>query len=82
MFVAANAAILTRILSPVQAALLMLHAWPAHCDCFGFSNLVASKVRLIRYYCASKPARIQNSQKICTVCPWLMSATFRIDCEP
>jgi hypothetical protein len=36
----ANTALLQELLSPVQAARLMLRAWPAHCDCLGFANAV------------------------------------------
>ena len=44
VFMKANTVLLTQLLSPVQAALLMLQCWPAHCDCFGFANFVASEV--------------------------------------
>ena len=46
MFTECNTVLLTQILSPVQAALLMLQCWPAHCDCFGFANYIASEVRI------------------------------------
>lgn len=46
MFMECNTVLLTQILSPVQAALLMLQCWPAHCDCFGFANYIASEVRI------------------------------------
>ena len=36
----ANSGLLMDILSPVQSALLMLRAWPAHCDCLAFANFV------------------------------------------
>ncbi len=36
----ANSGLLLDILSPVQSALLMLRAWPAHCDCLAFANFV------------------------------------------
>lgn len=44
VFVHANSVLLREILSPVQAAMFMLQSWPAHCDCFGFANFVASEV--------------------------------------
>lgn len=46
LFVHANSVLLKDILSPIQAALFMLQSWPAHCDCFGFANYVASEVSL------------------------------------
>ena len=36
--------LLGTLLSPVQAALLMLHAWPAHCDCFAFATAAIQQV--------------------------------------
>ncbi|BDA49095.1 hypothetical protein COCOBI_13-2050 [Coccomyxa sp. Obi] len=59
VFVHANSVLLREILSPVQAALFMLQSWPAHCDCFGFANFVASEaVQLTRGAspeCSSQP---------------------------
>lgn len=43
LFAGANTVLLQQILSPVQASLLLLHAWPAHCDCFAFATAVASR---------------------------------------
>ena len=48
LFAGANTVLLQSILSPVQAGLLMLDAWPAHCDCFAFATVVLDKVRMPR----------------------------------
>ena len=40
----ADTVLLGTLLSPVQAALLMLHAWPAHCDCFAFATAAIQQV--------------------------------------
>ena len=40
----ASTVLLGTLLSPVQAALLMLHAWPAHCDCFAFATAATQQV--------------------------------------
>lgn len=45
LFAEANTYMLQTILSPVQAGLLMLDAWPAHCDCFAFSVAAAQDAR-------------------------------------
>ena len=38
-----NFVILSRILNPVQAALLLIHAWPAYADCMSFINQLAAQ---------------------------------------
>ena len=45
LFAGANTVLLQSILSPVQAGLLMLDAWPAHCDCFAFATVALNEVR-------------------------------------
>ncbi|CAL5226792.1 g9653 [Coccomyxa viridis] len=43
LFAGANTVLLQSILSPVQAGLLMLDAWPAHCDCFAFATVALNE---------------------------------------
>ena len=38
---------LQTILSPIQAGLLMLEAWPAHCDCFAFAAAAIEEVQCL-----------------------------------
>ena len=45
LFAGANTVLLQSILSPIQAGLLMLDAWPAHCDCFAFATVAMNEVR-------------------------------------
>ena len=35
-----NWVLVHRILSPIQVALFMVHAWPSHCDCLAMVNTV------------------------------------------
>lgn len=37
-----NWVLVHRILSPIQVALFMVHAWPSHCDCLAMVNTVNS----------------------------------------
>ncbi len=45
LFAEGNTVMLQTILSPVQAGLLMLEAWPAHCDCFAFAAAAVEEVQ-------------------------------------
>ena len=45
LFAKANTMLLQSVLSPIQAGLLMLDAWPAHCDCFAFATMALKEVR-------------------------------------
>ena len=35
-----NWVLVNRIMSPIQTALFMVHAWPSHCDCLALVNAV------------------------------------------
>ena len=35
-----NWVLLNRIMSPIQTALFMVHAWPSHCDCLALVNAI------------------------------------------
>ena len=35
--------IINRILTPIQAVLLLVNAWPAYCDCLGFTNVLVTQ---------------------------------------
>ena len=38
-----NFVIMNRILTPIQAVLLLVNAWPAYCDCLGFANVLVAQ---------------------------------------
>ena len=37
-----NWVLVNRIMSPIQTALFMVHAWPSHCDCLALVNAVSA----------------------------------------
>lgn len=37
-----NWVLVNRIMSPIQTALFMVHAWPSHCDCLALVNTVSA----------------------------------------
>lgn len=65
LFARANTALLQSILSPIQAGLLMLDAWPAHCDCFAFATVAMNKVRLPNATGESREQEDHAHQTLC-----------------